>query len=57
MTNPNEFESPATERTDAPPQPAAPPCCSTDRQSTCCDPSEKAACCGPVAAGGGCGCR
>ncbi|MEE2033180.1 hypothetical protein [Rhodococcus chondri] len=58
MTDPNEFENPATDRTDATSQAAAPTCCSTERQTTCCDHSEKATCCGPVATvGGGCGCQ
>ena len=57
MPNPNEFENPATDRTDATPQ-AAPTCCSTEKQATCCDHSEKSTCCGPAAtAGGGCGCQ
>ncbi|MFE5699750.1 MULTISPECIES: hypothetical protein [Rhodococcus] len=58
MSNPNEFETPATDRTDMTPQAAAPTCCSTERQTTCCDRSEKSTCCGPAAtAGGGCGCQ
>ncbi len=58
MTNPNEFLSPATDRTDTAPQPVAPSCCSTEQQTTCCDNSEKATCCAPAAtAGGGCGCQ
>ncbi|MFD7009757.1 MULTISPECIES: hypothetical protein [Rhodococcus] len=59
MTNPNEFETSATDRTDANPRTAAPTCCSTERQATCCDLSEKSTCCGPAATAGreGCGCQ
>jgi len=58
MTNPNEFESAATYRTDATPQAAAPTCCSAEEQTMCCNHSEKSTCCGPAAtAGGGCGCQ
>lgn len=58
MADPTEFQSPATVRTDAPPQPAAPTCCNTERQTACCDDSEKATCCAPAAtADGGCGCQ
>ncbi|MGK8507960.1 hypothetical protein ACRS5S_07825 [Nocardia asiatica] len=58
MTDPKEFQSPATRRTDASPQPAVSSCCSAERQITCCDDSDKVTCCAPAAtAGGGCGCQ
>ncbi|MFD4180119.1 hypothetical protein [Rhodococcus sp. NPDC058514] len=57
MTNPDEFENPATDR-NAAAEAMALACCGTERQTTCCDHSEKATCCGPVAtANGGCGCQ